>query len=139
MDSIYNQSTIKTQAPAQPVLSRSRGFVVDLSEMERGYRAPQIDSRGFLAAEQGLGQIGEGLESLGSSFGQLQEKMAEVVNTKHLTESELIVQQAKKDLAARIAREPDPAKWAGMAVKGGADLQGLVVTKEMSPKVRRLA
>jgi hypothetical protein len=133
MDSVFNRPTIKTQ-PGQPTLENRRGFRVDLSGIQSAYKPVQINSRGFVAGELALGEIGKGLEGLGGSLDKIQGEMTKAVNERHLAEAEMTLQQAKVDIAAEIAQHPNnPELWESIASKRIAEAQRIALPKGASP------
>lgn len=136
MSSVLSGPTIKVPSLGMPVLetARGRGFQASLPKIAP---APQIDARGFVAADMGSAAIGQGMQSFGSSLGRISEEMSEAVNTRRIAEARMATAAAQQDIAAEIAAEQDPTKWEGIAQARITEAQKNLISKGDSPSARQ--
>ena len=96
----------------------------------------QVDPRGFVVAEQQVGNIGQAVANVGQAVtGLLLERNKSINHLKELeaTEAMDLEEQA---IAADIAKEPDTTKWIGIAEGRMKTLNDSLLKQDLSPDAR---
>ena len=135
MDSVLDQPSIKTQGPGNPVLQTPRGFRV--AALQYG-PAPQLNPRGFVT---GWKQVGENLQDLGGSLGQIGAQYQHAKNIQHIADAEISMDQATNDIHAKLAGDgirDKPDAWVPAVQQHVNQVgQALLSNKDLSPLAKQ--
>lgn len=137
IQNVLNSPTLKTAGPVNPALAVPVGRGFRASPLNYG-PSPQLPTRGFIANAGGLEVVGRGLQNIGGAISAYQAKEAEAINAKRIADAEVIMDQARIDMAVEAAKnQNDPDGWEDMAQKRASEVQKLILTKDLPPNTRR--
>ncbi len=110
-----------------------RGMNTDLSRsIASAGNTATIDPRGFIVAEQAVGNIGRAVAGEGGALMEMVNKQNEAINIRKGFEAETMMLEARNELSARLAKEPDETKWESVAEKQITSLRERLSKEELS-------
>jgi len=99
-------------------------------------RVPQTDARGFVAAAQAVGSIGQAITGEGDALLKLRTKANEARDIRIEHEASNAMEMAQDEIAQKIREEPDESKWQSIAETHAAALEKSLLTPDLSPNAR---
>ena len=101
-------------------------------DMTRAVASPELDARGFVAADLGAARIGESVQEAGGYLGKLALAQMQAINLRHEAEADNAMSAAESSMKEALAREPDETKWGAIATKHIGDTRGDLMKMPLS-------
>ena len=96
----------------------------------------QVDPRGFVVAEQQVGNIGKAIAGEGQAIMAIRLKQNEAINIRKEYEANTSMEMAQAQINSDLELEPDETKWAGIAEKHSTALRESLLKQDLSPDAR---
>lgn len=96
----------------------------------------QVDPRGFVVAEQQVGNIGKAIAGEGQAIMAIRLKQNEAINIRKEYEANTSMELAQAKINSDLELEPDETKWAGIAEKHSTALRDSLLKQDLSPDAR---